>query len=134
MMDNLGDGHGFIAVAVGSLTYSINHVFLPPKTPGTDDMDIDHERDLVKFLLCSIREFSDESPATEPAQLGRAARMLERLLTMQPGSELRDKKTVMAKVIRDLERGGMLPFPLFLFLSLEISFSRSAGHSVGRMI
>ncbi|KXX79354.1 hypothetical protein MMYC01_204711 [Madurella mycetomatis] len=104
-MDNPADGPGRIAVADGSLMYSINHVFLPPRTPGKDDMNPGHERDLVKFLLCSIREFSNESPATKSAQLSQVARMLERLLTTQPGSETSDKKITMAEVIRKLERG-----------------------------
>ncbi|GAB1318054.1 ubiquitinyl hydrolase 1 [Madurella fahalii] len=94
-----------IAVEAGSLMYSINHVFLPPKTPGEDDMNLDHERDLVRFFLCSIMEFSKECSTTESALLGRATQMLQRLLTTQPGSGFRDKGTVMAKVIRELNCG-----------------------------
>lgn len=89
-----------------SLKYSINHVFLPPKTPQKDDTNINEEHNLIGSLLNSTKKFAAQCPPTEARQLQAVARMLQRLLTVKSGLGGSEKKASMRQVISELSNGG----------------------------
>lgn len=41
------------------IEYMIHHLFLPPKLPGGDDSNPDHEKLLVETTISSLQEFKD---------------------------------------------------------------------------
>ncbi|KAK4120622.1 hypothetical protein N657DRAFT_665989 [Parathielavia appendiculata] len=98
------------SVAVESLKYAINHVFLPPKAPQKDDASIEEELNLIASLLKSTRQFSRECSAAEPQQLWPVIAMLERLLKVKPGLDSATKGTSMKKVIQELDDGEVALF------------------------
>jgi hypothetical protein len=101
---------GSKSTGAGFLEYQINHVFLPPKLPQEDDMDIRQENLLVSSLLESTRDFSRECSPSESLHLGRVIGMLEQLLKMKPGLDSSTKESVMQEAIEELSEGGRLLF------------------------
>lgn len=108
-------GKGNVLAVTAPLEYLINHVFLPPKTPQEDDINIEQEHNVISSLLLSVRMFSKVYQATESKKFSRVVRMLERLLRMKPGLEDINKAYAVKKVIEELKDGGML-ISLTLFL------------------
>ncbi|AEO68380.1 uncharacterized protein THITE_2145549 [Thermothielavioides terrestris NRRL 8126] len=101
---------GSKSTGAGFLEYQINHVFLPPKLPQEDDMDIRQENLLVSSLLESTRDFSRECSPSESLHLGRVIGMLEQLLKMKPGLDSSTKESVMQEAIEELSEGEHLLF------------------------
>ncbi|KAK4130358.1 hypothetical protein BT67DRAFT_490504 [Trichocladium antarcticum] len=93
-----------------SLKYTINHVFLPPKTPQEDDTNINEEHNLIGSLLNSTKKFAKQCPPTDARQLQAVARMLQRLLTVKPGLGSSEKNASMRQVISELSNGEYLVF------------------------
>jgi len=90
-----------------SLQYLINHVFLPPKLPQSDDAHIESEHALVQSLLDSLQDFGVLVPESRPG-IRRATRMLEDLVRLQPGVDDVDKLKTYQKLIAGLKDGGKL--------------------------
>ena len=92
-------------VAMESLKYIVDHVFLPPKTPQEDDTTIAEEHRLISSLLDSVKAFS-KCLAPEAKNLEPVVRMLQRLLKVKPGMESNTKKTDMKQVVLELGHDG----------------------------
>ncbi|KAJ4291237.1 hypothetical protein N0V88_006237 [Collariella sp. IMI 366227] len=91
-----------------SLKYTINHVFLPPKTPQEVDTGINEEHNLISFFLNSTKEFAKQRSATEAQQLQAVVRMLLRLLMVRPGLGSSEKTASVREVIGELRNGEYL--------------------------
>ncbi|KAK4175214.1 hypothetical protein QBC36DRAFT_355360 [Triangularia setosa] len=100
-LDTNGDG-----LTRQDLEFVINHVFLPPKLPQSDDTNATGEAFLICSLLSSLREFSILQPG-EATRLQSLMRMVERLLRLQTREP---KETLTAEILQDLSDGESAVF------------------------
>ncbi|KAK4204643.1 hypothetical protein QBC40DRAFT_345375 [Triangularia verruculosa] len=98
--------HELSDMPVQDLEFAINHVFLPPKLPQSDDTSATGEAFLLRSLLDSMREFATLQPEAA-SRLWPSMRMIERLLRLQTCDT---KETATAKMIQDLTDGESAVF------------------------
>ncbi|KAK0710370.1 hypothetical protein B0T21DRAFT_454868 [Apiosordaria backusii] len=97
------DGNGMTRQG---LEFAINHVFLPPKTPQSDDTSATGEMFLIRSFLSSLQEFSTLEPG-DATRLQPLVRMVERLLRLQVHES---KETITTEILGALNDGESAVF------------------------
>jgi len=67
---------------LGAVTYLIHHVFLPPKLPQKDDLDLSHETTLLDVTIASLSAFKDCTTINHSAIIGSAIAMVSSMKTV----------------------------------------------------
>ncbi|KAK4466142.1 hypothetical protein QBC42DRAFT_330868, partial [Cladorrhinum samala] len=96
------------------LRYLINHVFLPPRLPESNDTRPGCDDIFVGSLLSALQKFSElqAEAEEESAVLNCSVKMLKRLSESMRGSKILDKKESVKIAVEELSDGGM-KFALF---------------------
>ena len=88
------------------LTYIINHVFLPPKLPQTDDSHAAKDELLIKELLAALKSLQHHIPETEHPKWIPCIKMVHTMLTLRnhSGGLVPDR---LEKAFGEMLDGGM---------------------------
>jgi hypothetical protein len=72
-----------------SLLYIINHVFLPPKLPRTDDSRTTYERALIRSVKSALEQFLPQlSDREDEIGINRCIAMVDAIRTTRDGGEV----------------------------------------------
>ena len=101
------------------LRYLINHVFLPPRLPESNDTRPGCDDIFVGSLLSALQKFSElqAEAEEESAVLNCSVKMLKRLSESMRGSKILDKKESVKIAVEELSDGGMSSRDLVSFAS-----------------
>ncbi len=105
-------------MASASLSYIINHVFLPPKLPQEDDSEYQHDFALGKQCAAALELYRTHLPVQQHWKWAACENMVRNLL------ELRDLHEGMmlnevGNSLAEMEMNGMMKFSAYISISLS---------------
>lgn len=98
-------------MAKDSLSYIINHVFLPPQLPQKDDYDPDQSKNLIKLCLSGLTYFLRYIPSEQHPQWAPLITMLRDMLAVRNNGSVLDKGKLVAAIQRMCVGGRIFQSP-----------------------
>ncbi|HEV7738343.1 MAG TPA: hypothetical protein VGO47_13345 [Chlamydiales bacterium] len=89
-----------------SIEYLINHLFLPPKLPGTDDVTVQLQSNLLKFIGACIGKFAGGvHEQYHKEKWHRLLVMVEKMQSTRSGKDLSSEQ--LYSTMMNMEYNGM---------------------------
>ena len=84
-----------------ALWFMIRHIFLPPKLPGEDDSNPDHEKALLDITIAALREFKKWTTEDHAGAINSVIQMVTSLsAVLDPEGHVNEGK--LAHALREL--------------------------------